>query len=206
MKATKDQYNKAVTVYEYKGANAVFAFAEELGIDSFSFCRDCAEHTPDCHDDSCLVCGVLKPPARQPHIVLRDDFSVLISPLEENLKERYRKFPPFAGGNDWHRVTSMLDLNLREDGNETKAAIYLVADGKALTSSGSFVPVGVIDKRTKSEPKPESVDQAIERLTGTIEQLRKHTQSAINLMENRDYADSLQRSLDSIITKYQRSF
>ena len=208
MKATKEQYDKAVTIYENEGASAVFRYAEKIGVDSHSFCRDCEEHTPDCHDDSCLVCGLLKPPARKPQLILRDHNSVLFRPLEAKQEERYRKLPPFVGGDDWHNVSSMLDLNVWDDGDETKAAIYLVADGKTLTGRDCFIPIEVMDIRTKPEPEPESVEQTIERLTGTIEQLRKHAQRTINLMvlENSDYADSLQRSLDSIIEKHQQSY
>lgn len=97
MKATKEQWDKAVTIYENEGASAVFVYAERIGVYSYSYCRDCEEHTPDCHDDSCLVCGLLKPPARRPQLILRDCSS----------------------------------------------------DGKTLTSRGSFIPVGVVDKRTK---------------------------------------------------------
>lgn len=61
MKATQEDYNKAVTIYESEGASAVFAFATDIGIDSYSYCRDCEEDTPDCYDDSCLVCGIYKP-------------------------------------------------------------------------------------------------------------------------------------------------
>jgi hypothetical protein len=61
VKATQQQYNEAVKVYECLGPSAVFAFAEKIGVDSYSFCRDCEDDTPDCHDDSCLVCGIYKP-------------------------------------------------------------------------------------------------------------------------------------------------
>lgn len=61
MKATQEQYYQAVSIYENEGCGAVFAFAEKIGVDSYSYCRDCEEATPDCHDDSCLVCGIYKP-------------------------------------------------------------------------------------------------------------------------------------------------
>ena len=153
MKATQKQYEQAVKHYDAGGASAVFAFAECIGVDSHSFCRDCEEHTPDCHDDCCLVCGTHKPSTRKPQLILRDASSVLFRPLEAQQEDRHRMLPPFTGGDDWHKVSSMLDLNVWEDEFETKAAMYLVADGKTLTSRGCFIPIEVIDKRTKSEDK-----------------------------------------------------
>jgi hypothetical protein len=206
MKATQKQYEQAIKHYDAGGASAVFAFAECIGVDSHSFCRDCEEHTPDCHDDCCLVCGTHKPSTRKPQLILRDAFSVLYRPLEARQEDRHRMLPPFTGGDDWHNVSSMLDLNVWGGEFETKAAMHIVADGKTLTGRDCSVPIEVIDNRTKPEPEPESVEQTIERLTGTIEQLRRHAQRTINLMENREYVDSLQRSLDAIINKHQQSY
>lgn len=204
MKATLEQYEQAVKHYDAGGPSAVHKYAEEIGIDSYSYCRDCEEHTPDCDDDCCLVCGIHKPSVREVRLVLNDDFSVLMAPLESRQEDRFRKLPPFAGGDDWHKITSMLDLNVWEDGDETKAAIYLVADGKTLTGRDCFIPVVIVDNRTK--PEPESVEQTIERLMDTIEQLSSHAQFIINMMDNRDCADSLQRDLNAIINKHQRSY
>jgi hypothetical protein len=206
MKATQEQYEQAIKHYDAGGASAVFAFAECIGVDSHSFCRDCEEHTPDCHDDCCLVCGTHKPSTRKPQLILRDAFSVLFRPLEAQQEDRHRMLPPFTGGDDWHNVSSMLDLNVWEDGDEIKAAIYLVADGKTLTGRDCFIPIDVNDIRTKPEPEPESVEQTIERLMDTIEQLSSHAQFIINMMENRDCVDSLQRDLNAIINKHQRSY
>lgn len=206
MKATQEQYEQAIKRYDAGGARSVFRYAEEIGIDSYSFCRDCEEHTPDCHDDCCLVCGTHKPSTRQPKLVLNDGFSVLIHPLEVRHEDRYRKFPPFAGGDDWHKVTPMLDLNVWEDGDETKAAIYLVADGKTLTGRDCFIPVEVIDNRTKPEPEPESIDQTIERLLKTIEDVRQTAQRAIGLIENPIRSTLVQEALNKIIEKHQQSY
>lgn len=202
MKATLEQYEQAVKHYDAGGPSAVYKYAEEIGIDSYSYCRDCEEHTPDCDDDCCLVCGIHKPSVREVRLVLNDDFSVLMAPLESRQEDRFRKLPPFAGGDDWHKITSMLDLNVWEDGDETKAAIYLVADGKTLTGRDCFIPVVIVDNRTK--PEPESVEQTIERLMDTIEQLSRHAQLTIDLMDNRDHAAGLQRSLGALIRKHQR--
>ena len=210
MKATKEQYDKAVTIYENEGASAVFRYAEDIGVDSHSFCRDCEEHTPDCHDDSCLVCGTHKPSTRQPRLVLRDHHSILFRPLEAKEEERWRKLPPFASGDDWHKVSSMLDLNVWDDGDETKAAIYLVADGKTLTGRDCFIPIEVMDIRTKPEPEPESVEQTIERLLKTIEDVRHTAQRAIDIIKQSDQplvrSAILQQHLDSIIEKHQQSY
>jgi hypothetical protein len=204
MKATQEQYEQAIKVYDKSGVSGVHKYAQEIGVDSYSYCRDCEEHTPDCHDDCCLVCGTHKPSARQIVLTLHDSFAELVAPLEERESDRYREFPAFTGGDDWHKVTSMLDLNVWEDEFEVKAAIYLVSDGKALTTRDCFIPVKVHDLRTKLEL--ESVEQTIERLMDTIEQLRKYAQRIIDLTNNHEYADSLQRSLDAIIDKHQQSY
>ena len=206
MKATQLQYEQAIKHYDAGGASAVFAFAEKIGIDSYSFCRDCEEHTPDCHDDCCLVCGTHKPSTRKPQLILRDAFSVLFRPLEAQQEDRHRMLPPFTGGDDWHNVSSMLDLNVWEDEFETKAAMYLVADGKTLTSRGCFIPIEVIDNRTKPEPEPESVEQTIERLLKTIEDVRQTAQRAIGLIESPIRSTIVQHALDKIIEKHQQSY
>ena len=208
MKATQEQYEQAIKHYDAGGASTVFQYAEEIGVDSHSYCRDCEEHTPDCHDDCCLVCGTHKPSTRQPKLILRDHSSILYRPLEAKEEERHRKLPPFVGGDDWHNVSSMLDLNVWEDGDEIKAAIYLVADGKTLTSRGSFIPIDVNDIRTKPEPEPEpeSVDQTIERLLKTIEDVRHTAQRAIGLIENPFRSAIVQHALNEIIEKHKQSY
>jgi hypothetical protein len=60
MKATQQQYDKAVKVYETNGQTGVYEYANKLGIDEWSYCSPCESLTPDCHDDSCLVCGTQK--------------------------------------------------------------------------------------------------------------------------------------------------
>jgi len=204
MKATQEQYEEAIRVYDKSGVSGVHKYAQEIGVDSYSYCRDCEEHTPDVYDDSCLVCGLLKPPARKPQLILRDNSSILFRPLEATQEDRYQKLPPFAGGDDWHRVTPMLDLNVWEDGDESKAAIYLVADGKTLTGRDCFIPIEVTDLRTKLEP--ESVEQTIERLINTIESVRVTAQRAIDMIENPTRATIVQHALDKIINKHQQSY
>lgn len=205
MKANQDQYNHAVTIYDNDGYRAVFEFAEKIGVDSYSYCRECEDHTPDCEDDCCLVCGTHKPSARQIVLTLLDRASNLTCPCEDDA-DRERSFPPFAGGDDWHKISSMLDLNVWEDEAEVKAAIYLVSDGKTLTTRDCFIPVKVHDFRTKLEDKPESVDQTIERLTNTIENLRVTAQRAINMIESQTRATIIQEALNGIITKHQQSY
>lgn len=167
MKATQKQYEQAVKQYDKGGSSAVLKYAEEIGVDSHSYCRECESHTPDCHDDCCLVCGTHKPSARLPQLTLLDDSTILHRPLESEA-DRYRDFPPFAGGDDWHKVSSMLDLNVWEDGDEIKAAIYLVSDGKTLTSRGAFIPVEVSDYRTKPEPETSTINNIMFDVAASI--------------------------------------
>ena len=137
-------------------------------------------------------------------VILHDELTALYLPA--TLEGDYRLLPAFTGIDEWHSILPIIDLNIWEDDGEVQAALYLCRDGDTLTDE--CLSVLVIDKRTKPEPEPESVEQTIERLTGTIEKLRKHAQQTINLMvlENSGYADSLQRSLDSIIEKHQQSY
>jgi len=60
MKATKEQYDEAVKVYETNGQSGVYEYANNNGVDEWSYCAPCKTLTPDCHDDSCLVCGTKK--------------------------------------------------------------------------------------------------------------------------------------------------
>jgi hypothetical protein len=60
MKATSKQYKKAEKIYEKGGASEVYDYAEEIGIDEWSTCFACETDTPDCKDDTCLVCGSAK--------------------------------------------------------------------------------------------------------------------------------------------------
>lgn len=62
MKATLAQYQEAVRLYEATGPSAIYDFANQEGITSWSFCPPCEETTPDCEDNACLVCGSLKTP------------------------------------------------------------------------------------------------------------------------------------------------
>lgn len=60
MKATQQQYDEAVKVYETDGQSGVFNYAHKIGVDEWSYCSPCESLTPDCHDFSCLVCGTPK--------------------------------------------------------------------------------------------------------------------------------------------------
>jgi hypothetical protein len=74
MKATQEQYQEAVTIYEKHGQSGVYAYADKIGvgIDEWSYCAPCETLTPDCHDDSCLVCGSSKSSG-----VTREEYAVL---------------------------------------------------------------------------------------------------------------------------------
>jgi hypothetical protein len=60
MKATEEQYEECVTIYQHDGASGVYRFAESNGIDEWSECYACETDTPDMDDGSCLVCGTFK--------------------------------------------------------------------------------------------------------------------------------------------------
>ena len=57
MKATQQQYEEAVKLYDEGSTGDVYAYAEKLGIDEWSECVLCDAITPDCHDGACFVCG-----------------------------------------------------------------------------------------------------------------------------------------------------
>ena len=57
MKATQQQYEEAVKLYDEGSIGDVYAYAEKLGIDEWSECVLCDAITPDCHDGACFVCG-----------------------------------------------------------------------------------------------------------------------------------------------------
>ena len=78
LKATQAQYDKAVMIYDLHGSSGVIDFAESEGITSNSFCEPCGATTPDCEDDSCLVCGSAKEEIyRYARISLRSIFPLL---------------------------------------------------------------------------------------------------------------------------------
>lgn len=62
MKATEQQYNKCVKIYENSRTpiQDIFDFALINKIDEYSFCNACEAETPDVFDNSCLVCGSSK--------------------------------------------------------------------------------------------------------------------------------------------------
>lgn len=57
MKATQQQYEEAVRLYEEGSCGDVYDYANKLGIDEWSECVLCDAVTPDCHDGACFVCG-----------------------------------------------------------------------------------------------------------------------------------------------------
>lgn len=59
MKATQEQYDKAVEIYETSGQAGVLLFAEREGITAKANCLECESFNPICEDDTCLVCGSL---------------------------------------------------------------------------------------------------------------------------------------------------
>lgn len=61
MRATQEQYEKAVELYETEGLRAVYTFAESIGIDEFGECAECDDEVPLCEDGCCLVCGSITP-------------------------------------------------------------------------------------------------------------------------------------------------
>jgi len=60
MKATQQQYDEAVTIYEKHGQSGVYDYAHKLGVDEWSECVPCDAITPDCRDGACFVCGCAK--------------------------------------------------------------------------------------------------------------------------------------------------
>lgn len=62
MKATAQQYNECVDIYENSRTpvSDIFDFAVHNNIDEYSLCSACEAETPDVCDGSCLVCGSSK--------------------------------------------------------------------------------------------------------------------------------------------------
>jgi len=60
VKASQEDYEIAVQIYDKRGLTGVIDFANAKGITSFSYCDPCDYITPDTHDNACLVCGSLK--------------------------------------------------------------------------------------------------------------------------------------------------
>jgi hypothetical protein len=60
VKATQKQYDECVELYDKRGPNAVYEYAERHGIDEWSYCEPCESNTPDTEDECCLVCGSYK--------------------------------------------------------------------------------------------------------------------------------------------------
>ena len=82
-------------------------------------------------------------------LILHDQLTALSLPA--SFEDDLPVFPTFTGGDKWHSICPILDLNIWEDGEETKAAIYLCHEGNTLTNV--YIPLQVVDKRTRSEPK-----------------------------------------------------
>ena len=60
MKANQEQYEESVLVYNKGGQYAVYDYAKDEGITSWTLCESCEDDTPDCEDGCCLVCGSTK--------------------------------------------------------------------------------------------------------------------------------------------------
>ena len=62
MKANQSQYEVAVEIYEKskQPVTDVLDYAKRIGVDEWSICPECEDETPDCDDNSCLVCGSTK--------------------------------------------------------------------------------------------------------------------------------------------------
>lgn len=60
MKATQEQYNQCIDLYNTGGPSLIYDYAVRNGIDSWSLCDACDTDTPDTHDSCCLVCGSKK--------------------------------------------------------------------------------------------------------------------------------------------------
>ena len=93
-------------------------------------------------------------------VILHDQFTAIYLP--DTLEDGIRFFPAFTCGDDWHNISPILDLNVWEDGGEVRAALYLCSNGVTLTDD--FVSLQVVDKRTKPEPEPETIERGIRRV------------------------------------------
>ena len=62
MKANQMQYQEAAEIYEKskQPVTDVLDYAKRIGVDEWSICPECEAETPDCDDNSCLVCGITK--------------------------------------------------------------------------------------------------------------------------------------------------
>ena len=59
MRATQEQYQKAVEIYNSEGVGAVYKYADQIGLDEHGTCVDCEDEVPICEDGCCLICGSL---------------------------------------------------------------------------------------------------------------------------------------------------
>lgn len=65
MKATMEQYDEAVEIYQNskEPVTSVFAFAKIIGVNEWSLCEACDLETPDADckgENICLCCGSAK--------------------------------------------------------------------------------------------------------------------------------------------------
>lgn len=137
-------------------------------------------------------------------VILHDELTALYLPA--TLEGDHRLLPAFTCDDDWHNISPILDLNVWEDGGEIHAALYLCSNGVTLTDD--FVSLQVEDKRTK--PEPESVEQTIERLLNTIEDVRRIAQRAIDIIKQSETplvrSTIVEEALNKIIEKHQQSY
>ena len=99
MKATQQQYEEAVKLYEEGGVTDVYAYAEKLGIDEWSECVHCDAVTPDCHDGACFVCGSPKRKTYQVTVkaVITKTFDIHSDSADAAAREAYELFNPYSG-------------------------------------------------------------------------------------------------------------
>ena len=57
MRATQEQYEIAVEIYNTKGVDAVYQYADQIGLDEYENCVDCENTVPVCEDGYCFICG-----------------------------------------------------------------------------------------------------------------------------------------------------
>ena len=87
MKATQQQYEECVKIYEDHGAPGVYAYANEISITDWSECHGCETETPDCDDGTCLVCGLVKPIANATLIAAAPEMLRILETIHANAAE-----------------------------------------------------------------------------------------------------------------------
>lgn len=135
-------------------------------------------------------------------VILHDKLTALLLPFLSD-EDDTLFFPAYTGGDVWHALHMGAELRLHTCEGEIEAEICYVVG-----RTPRFKRIQVEDKRTKPEPEPEleSVEQTIERLLKTIEDVRQTAQRAIGLIENPIRSTIVQEALNKIIEKHQQSY